>query len=392
MNFSSPVERFIVNDKSFIFHSGDKGRCVLSSVMLEPGDIVWSEAPSIFVPQSQEAECAAQKSIRENLLLSATLCDTVTTSRSSTGSSRELRQLYSNAFVHWVHTVPTTNFNSLSADQRQLDEYVAVYDKISSINHSCFPNCQLITREQDVDSTNYSSLIVSLVTVVRPIRQGEELTISYRVLATPRRTKDMFFEANYGFQCRCSLCQNDILDALLECCSLQKLAAIVKETSNLGETLKLLFDHVIVVPVSIHPIDVKKFFRGWTSIGDGDAAAPSSYSKSWFMSTVVDELSDKLFRHPLPEQTDEGSQPNTDKETRMHRQLHKIFDLHPTLHPLNGSKFCSRKEEGGGEDKVGFLEQLLFEQGGCAAVWTNPCYWKRLALWQHTLLPTLSPG
>ncbi|KAJ6289853.1 hypothetical protein OIU78_025721 [Salix suchowensis] len=68
----------------------------------------------------------------------------------------------------------------------------------SCINHSCCPNAHAFKRDEDRDG---QAAIVTL----KPIRKGEEVTISYIDEDLPFEDRQALLE-DYGFKCRCNTC------------------------------------------------------------------------------------------------------------------------------------------------------------------------------------------
>ncbi|TYZ65398.1 hypothetical protein PybrP1_002475 [[Pythium] brassicae (nom. inval.)] len=78
------------------------------------------------------------------------------------------------------------------------DSGVFLYNAM--FNHDCNPNCVKFTPEDAADG-------VSEVRVAAPVRQGEQLTISYlypREQSRARRQRNL--QAQFGFACACALC------------------------------------------------------------------------------------------------------------------------------------------------------------------------------------------
>lgn len=88
-----------------------------------------------------------------------------------------------------------TATNSFSGEH---DHETIVYEKMSRINHSCYPNARW-----NWDSTSR----VQRLHAVRDIAQGEEITISYGFgPSMSYATRQSLIKARYGFDCKCELC------------------------------------------------------------------------------------------------------------------------------------------------------------------------------------------
>jgi hypothetical protein len=87
--------------------------------------------------------------------------------------------------------------------------YATLY-LLAHFNHSCSPNCWAYldpnVKLNTSSSPDEEVSVDVLVRVVRPVRKGEELSISYLQLieTTPRR--QLLLQDKYGFHCICSRC------------------------------------------------------------------------------------------------------------------------------------------------------------------------------------------
>ena len=71
-----------------------------------------------------------------------------------------------------------------------------LFELISTINHSCAPNCVI----------KFVSSSVATVTATRPLRPGDELLICYADAMAPVDERQRQLVA-YGFTCACERCQ-----------------------------------------------------------------------------------------------------------------------------------------------------------------------------------------
>jgi hypothetical protein len=116
--------------------------------------------------------------------------------------------------------------NAITVCTDSLDHVaVGVFSNASLLNHSCHPNCVIVF---DLDNG-----VSGKVVCIRPIGQGEELTISYLDLADVHWNISQRLKSEYFFDCGCNVadrfrCGNlkcsGILrasDSQCPCCSLQ---------------------------------------------------------------------------------------------------------------------------------------------------------------------------
>lgn len=71
-----------------------------------------------------------------------------------------------------------------------------IFPLVSRINHSCLPNAQ------HAFSTKLHRMLVH---VVRPIAEGEEITLSY-ITGGPKSERQKTLKQHFGFACQCNLC------------------------------------------------------------------------------------------------------------------------------------------------------------------------------------------
>jgi len=72
----------------------------------------------------------------------------------------------------------------------------------SCINHSCSPNVENIYNKRDIVM---NAKVV--LRAIKPIRQGEELSITYINEIQTKEDRQRELKAKYGFTCTCSKCQ-----------------------------------------------------------------------------------------------------------------------------------------------------------------------------------------
>lgn len=87
---------------------------------------------------------------------------------------------------------------------------IALFDRVSLLNHSCDPNAVVL-----FDGT------AAIVRALRPLAAGEEITISYIDRATDRHERQRSLLSQYFFTCACARCAgsaaNDVFDVALRC-------------------------------------------------------------------------------------------------------------------------------------------------------------------------------
>ncbi|KAL5730979.1 Histone-lysine N-methyltransferase atxr2 [Ranunculus cassubicifolius] len=77
----------------------------------------------------------------------------------------------------------------------------------SCLNHSCDPNAKAFKRDEDRDGQ-------AIISAIRPIQKGEEITISYIDEDLPWKERQALL-ADYGFKCKCSKCLEEEGEELL---------------------------------------------------------------------------------------------------------------------------------------------------------------------------------
>ncbi|XP_042448796.1 histone-lysine N-methyltransferase ATXR2-like [Zingiber officinale] len=78
----------------------------------------------------------------------------------------------------------------------------------SCMNHSCLPNAKAFKRDEDKDGQ-------AVIIAVRPILEGEEITISYIDEDLPYEERQALL-ADYGFKCMCPRCVEEMPNNQLE--------------------------------------------------------------------------------------------------------------------------------------------------------------------------------
>eukprot|EP00268_Persea_americana_P008899 TRINITY_DN1348_c1_g1_i2.p1 TRINITY_DN1348_c1_g1~~TRINITY_DN1348_c1_g1_i2.p1 ORF type:complete len:494 (+),score=102.90 TRINITY_DN1348_c1_g1_i2:197-1678(+) len=89
-------------------------------------------------------------------------------------------------------------FDALGDDYSVCCQGTAFFPLQSCMNHSCCPNAKAFKRDEDRDGQ-------ATIVAVRPIRKGEEITISYIDEELPCEERQALL-ADYGFRCQCKKC------------------------------------------------------------------------------------------------------------------------------------------------------------------------------------------
>ena len=100
-----------------------------------------------------------------------------------------------------------TNYGIIKTNSFSMDfnnqTYLTLFPTISRLNHSCQPNCN-----------HYWSGTVFKVRAMKPVKAGEELTISYmsplqRADFHSRESRRKILHEEFGFDCNCDLCHSN---------------------------------------------------------------------------------------------------------------------------------------------------------------------------------------
>ncbi|KAG7110450.1 SET domain-containing protein 5 like [Verticillium longisporum] len=77
--------------------------------------------------------------------------------------------------------------------------HIGLFPEVSRLNHACKPNAFFRFSQRT---------LTMQVIAYRDIHAGEEITINYAPLGMPHKVRKKYLFDNYGFHCRCSLCQS----------------------------------------------------------------------------------------------------------------------------------------------------------------------------------------
>lgn len=101
---------------------------------------------------------------------------------------------------HKILDILATNSFQMNLDPAGKDttaHHYGNYPEVSRFNHDCRPNVAFYIDKTTLRHTT---------TVVRPVKEGEELTISYLDVTKPREHRQQRAEMAWGFKCSCSQC------------------------------------------------------------------------------------------------------------------------------------------------------------------------------------------
>lgn len=93
-------------------------------------------------------------------------------------------------------------YNIITSNMFNLNDHMAVFVKISRINHSCKPNSYYNFYDGTMN-----------VFAAREIEPNEELTISYLDDFQTKEERQKHLRDNYGFECHCELCSRNTSDS-----------------------------------------------------------------------------------------------------------------------------------------------------------------------------------
>ncbi|KAI0786817.1 SET domain-containing protein [Abortiporus biennis] len=121
-------------------------------------------------------------------------------------------------------------------------------------NHSCDPNA--VARY----IINQSQPIKLEIVALRPIAKGEEITIPYLDPALSFETRDVALRSNYGFKCRCSLCEFSRKIQPAPPVPTGPLLSAIEE--ELREHVFALAGDTIILDIKSHPHDMSSLPQG----------------------------------------------------------------------------------------------------------------------------------
>ncbi|KAF2447878.1 SET domain-containing protein [Karstenula rhodostoma CBS 690.94] len=125
-----------------------------------------------------------------------------------------------------VYGLPQVKYQDVvKANTFQLEihghNHLAVFPETSRLNHACAPNAQYY-----LDAT----LLTHFVHITRPVRKGEEITISYTSPLDPTHVRQQHLEQGFHFRCTCARCtDHERTDTILQ--HIQGLQSVLNDWS-----------------------------------------------------------------------------------------------------------------------------------------------------------------
>ena len=167
-----------------------KGRGMIATKKLYPGDIVISETPMIIVPDKVFDDAERMEGFLERKINAMNQED-----RTRFMDMAYCRTVDSNQFDEYQYSgIFYTNAMNYAGD-------AALCPDIARANHSCRPNAEFICRP------DLGKMLLVVMYVVEP---GQEININYMPMTEEgtdsRDVRQAFLRKWYGFQCLCSAC------------------------------------------------------------------------------------------------------------------------------------------------------------------------------------------
>ena len=167
-----------------------KGRGMIATKKLYPGDIVLSETPMIIVPDKVFNDAERMESFLERKINKMSQED-----RTRFMDMADCRTVGSDQFDEYLYSgIFYTNAMNYAGD-------AALCPDIARANHSCRPNAEFICRP------DLGKMMLVVMYVVEP---GQEININYMAMSDEgtdsRDIRQAFLRKWYGFQCLCSAC------------------------------------------------------------------------------------------------------------------------------------------------------------------------------------------
>ena len=169
---------------------------------------------------------------------------------------------------------------------------LALYDCISKFNHSCNPNCVLVFD-------NNTGLIVT----IRDIEIGEELTVSYYLLASypiPADERQSLLKKHYDFNCKCQNCKVGVFKEWND--KERDIFRLINETTlgiiffNVGSKIfnnkKNILDNNPILLIILGVIYIRSFLHEGETEDDAMMASKLAYEGY----KVLNEIKDGFFK------------------------------------------------------------------------------------------------
>lgn len=179
------------DDENLPFHVAEvegKGNGVVANHPLTRGDPIMAHTPVLLIHQAFKEEPDKD---RQHQLLDLAL-------QSLPGHTADLfmGQMAHNPDEHPVAARLTTNAFRLDLGGDDGQHYGA-FPEVGKTNHDCRPNAAYYVDQ---------STLMHITTAVRPIKAGEEITITYLDPLAPRADRQERAQSHWGFGCACPYC------------------------------------------------------------------------------------------------------------------------------------------------------------------------------------------
>ncbi|KAI7779298.1 hypothetical protein LA080_000969 [Diaporthe eres] len=179
------------DDENLPFHVAEvegKGNGVVANHRLARGDPIMAHTPVLLIHQAFKEEPDQD---RQHHLLDLAL-------KSLPDHSADLfmGQMAHNPDEHPVAARLTTNAFRLDLGGDDGQHYGA-FPEVGKTNHDCRPNAAYYVDQ---------STLMHITTAVRPIKAGEEITITYLDPLAPRADRQERAQSHWGFDCTCPHC------------------------------------------------------------------------------------------------------------------------------------------------------------------------------------------
>lgn len=179
------------DDENLPFHIAEvegKGNGVVANHRLARGDPIMAHTPVLLIHQDFKEEPYQD---RQHHLL-----DLALKSLPDRTADLFMGQMAHNPDEHPVAARLTTNAFRLDLGGDDGQHYGA-FPEVGKTNHDCRPNAAYYVDQ---------STLMHITTAVRPIKAGEEITITYLDPLAPRADRQERAQSHWGFGCTCSYC------------------------------------------------------------------------------------------------------------------------------------------------------------------------------------------
>lgn len=179
------------DDENLPFHVAEvegKGNGVVANNPLARGDPIMAHTPVLLIHQAFKEE--PDKDRQHHLL------DLALQSLPDHTADLFMGQMAHNPDEHPVAARLTTNAFRLDLGGDDGQHYGA-FPEVGKTNHDCRPNAAYYVDQ---------STLMHITTAVRPIKAGEEITITYLDPLAPRADRQERAQSHWGFGCLCPYC------------------------------------------------------------------------------------------------------------------------------------------------------------------------------------------